>query len=271
MQPDGKQPIKITREELYRRVWETPMQRLAAEYGVSDNGLAKICARLDIPCPPRGYWAKIAGGQKVGKVALPSAKPNTSREATITPTPPKPSKPAIPPETDEQRQWRENVLRDVSKITVPRTLDDPHPLIAKWIASTPRGDRSYSSRKSQPYMSHLAPLEARRYRILDTLFKEFDRRGFIIDNDWHERFRVLIGGLKVQFTIDEHIRQIRQRVTAEDKKSSYYYGQPYARHRCRPASPSYGRARKSCSFWLQCWRPLARGAMSIRRWDCRHE
>ena len=57
---DSKQHVTLTREELYRQVWEIPMSRLAKEYGLSDTGLAKICRRLDVPYPPRGHWAKKA-------------------------------------------------------------------------------------------------------------------------------------------------------------------------------------------------------------------
>jgi len=52
------QPIlkrrQVSREELYALVWKTPMSRLSADFGLSGNGLAKICARLDVPVPPRG-------------------------------------------------------------------------------------------------------------------------------------------------------------------------------------------------------------------------
>ena len=44
-----KQPVTVTREELYRQVWETAMSRLAEQYGISGNGLAKICDRLKVP------------------------------------------------------------------------------------------------------------------------------------------------------------------------------------------------------------------------------
>lgn len=33
------------------------MSRLAEEFGISGNGLAKICDRLDVTYLPRGYWA----------------------------------------------------------------------------------------------------------------------------------------------------------------------------------------------------------------------
>jgi hypothetical protein len=32
---------------------------------VSDVAIAKACTLLDIPKPPRGYWAKKAAGQKL--------------------------------------------------------------------------------------------------------------------------------------------------------------------------------------------------------------
>jgi hypothetical protein len=70
-----KQPATITREELYRQVWETPMSRLGEQYGISGNGLKKICDRLEVPYPPRGYWAKLSVGKTVTQTPLP--KPPT--------------------------------------------------------------------------------------------------------------------------------------------------------------------------------------------------
>ena len=52
-------------------VWSTPVHRLAAEFGISDVGLAKYCRRQQIPLPSRGYWARKAAGQDVGPAALP--------------------------------------------------------------------------------------------------------------------------------------------------------------------------------------------------------
>ena len=53
------------REELYRDVWREPMLQLAKKYGVSDVMLAKVCRKLHIPAPGRGYWARKASGQKL--------------------------------------------------------------------------------------------------------------------------------------------------------------------------------------------------------------
>jgi len=64
--------ITLTREELYEKVWTTPMQKLAAEFGFSDRGLAKLCARHQVPVPPRGYWARLQAGQSIKRTPLPS-------------------------------------------------------------------------------------------------------------------------------------------------------------------------------------------------------
>jgi hypothetical protein len=50
--PRPTQPTTMTPEELYGAVWTTPMSRLAEDYGITGNGLAKICDREDIPYPP---------------------------------------------------------------------------------------------------------------------------------------------------------------------------------------------------------------------------
>ncbi len=53
----------ISREELFALVWEKPTQEVAKELGVSDVAIAKLCARLQVPKPPRGYWARVKSGQ----------------------------------------------------------------------------------------------------------------------------------------------------------------------------------------------------------------
>src|SRR5688572_16860784 len=69
--------VSFTREELYEQVWATPMSRLAGKYGISNVGLAKICRKYDIPCPPRGYWAKLRNGQSPRKTRLPNSNEGT--------------------------------------------------------------------------------------------------------------------------------------------------------------------------------------------------
>lgn len=65
----------ITREALYERVWTTPIQHLAAEYGVSGSYLARVCSALNVPRPPMGYWQKKAVGKDKPRPSLPEAQP----------------------------------------------------------------------------------------------------------------------------------------------------------------------------------------------------
>ena len=57
---------RYNREELYKEVWSQPIQKLAAAYGLSDVGVGKVCRKLRIPLPGRGYWNKKNAGKPVG-------------------------------------------------------------------------------------------------------------------------------------------------------------------------------------------------------------
>jgi len=65
--PDPHPPL--TREGLYALVWTAPLSTLAAQWGISRNGLAKVCDRLLIPYPGRGYW----NARKAERPPLPPA------------------------------------------------------------------------------------------------------------------------------------------------------------------------------------------------------
>src|SRR5690349_20673679 len=132
----SKRPITISREQLYKQVWETPMSRLAADYGISGNGLAKICDRLNVPYPPRGYWARKAAGQKVVQLRLPDPADDTPGDVTITPTPPPPPPFQLPAEVADQLAVARKKIKEV---TVPDRLSSrPHAIIADWIAERRR-------------------------------------------------------------------------------------------------------------------------------------
>jgi len=47
-----------------------PILQLAKKYGISDVALAKTCRNMEIPLPPRGYWAKHAYGHAVRRAPL---------------------------------------------------------------------------------------------------------------------------------------------------------------------------------------------------------
>jgi hypothetical protein len=85
------------REELYTEVWEQPLVKLATKYGISNVALGKVCRKLQIPLPGRGYWARKAFGKATKRIPLPLAKnlplvqrfkfPSSQPLATISGTP----------------------------------------------------------------------------------------------------------------------------------------------------------------------------------------
>jgi hypothetical protein len=62
--------LRLTREELYSLVWAKPMTQVAQEFEISDRAMAKLCAKRQVPVPPRGYWARKKAGQAVSELPL---------------------------------------------------------------------------------------------------------------------------------------------------------------------------------------------------------
>lgn len=79
----------MTRQELYELVWTEPMSKLAKRFAVSDRGLAKICAKAEIPVPERGYWARLQAGQARDKTPLSAPAADTPQHVTIRPPTPR--------------------------------------------------------------------------------------------------------------------------------------------------------------------------------------
>jgi hypothetical protein len=51
-----------TKEQLEKLVWSKSTVKIASELGVSDVAVAKLCKKLNVDKPPRGYWAKVEAG-----------------------------------------------------------------------------------------------------------------------------------------------------------------------------------------------------------------
>ena len=66
--------MSVTREKLYEEIWTEPITKVSKRYGVSDSYLVRILKSLNIPRPPRGYWAMVAAGIHPENPPLPAAK-----------------------------------------------------------------------------------------------------------------------------------------------------------------------------------------------------
>jgi hypothetical protein len=221
-------PVLRTREELYRLVWSTPIQKLSKQFGLSDVGFAKVCARVEVPRPPRGYWAKIASGHKPRQAPLRKAsdpslesfvfEPLTPSEIKARETPPPAKKPF-----DARIGELLAAQVDAQPIVVQPTLARPHPLVASTAkaailaAKQPRTDRyghieMWSHLKGAGVSIQTSAAAAdRALRILDALVKALGERGcptlLIPSERGLEQVATKIDGDPVWFSIREKVRQ----------------------------------------------------------------
>ena len=66
--------MSVTREKLFDEIWAEPIIKVSKRYEVSDSYLVRILKSLNIPRPPRGYWAMLTAGIHPEKPSLPAAK-----------------------------------------------------------------------------------------------------------------------------------------------------------------------------------------------------
>lgn len=156
---ESKRPVSLTRLELYRQVWKTPMVKLAAQYGISDNGLAKICRRLGVPYPDRGYWRKKETGKEVYVKKLQKNNGEFPTQVTITPTNPA----ANPDIRTAEKAARLQAVRELSSqlsASIPAKTTSLHHLL---IRELNRPDKNGLHREP-------TPIEKRQFRVLQALF-----------------------------------------------------------------------------------------------------
>jgi len=112
--------VTFTPRELFDKVWETPVLKLAQEIGISDVALSKACRKAGLSLPSRGHWAKPVS-KRPSKPKPPTAEHPISFTVLDRSTLPVQSAVPIKPKA----------IR--STIEVPNTLLAPHPLVIKWL------------------------------------------------------------------------------------------------------------------------------------------
>lgn len=64
-------PLNLTRKELYDLVWAKPRTEIAKQFEISAVRLGTLCREMNVPAPPRGYWANLAGRRRKRKYIKP--------------------------------------------------------------------------------------------------------------------------------------------------------------------------------------------------------
>ena len=216
------QAQRYNRETLYQEVWAEPMTVVCQRYGMSDNGLRKICRKLDVPFPPAGYWAKVRAGKTVSKPSLPKVK-----------TPPNEDR----PKTGERRQLhveetalsflktedRNKIIDAASKLRVAGPGAHLHKNIAShkakcegWLErQKERGQRYGRYVEDPPILAADISKESysRAFHILDALLKGMLPFGASLTYQFHFQ----VNGEDVPFSMSESKDQIPHAVTQDEK------------------------------------------------------
>ncbi len=214
---------KLTRQELYERVWSTPATKLAKEFGISDVALGKICKKLNIPKPYPGYWQQLAVGRRVHKEKLPPIKQGVPEATYIYPhqpvTPFQPDNPEVIAQIERESQ-------PANSIAVAEMLHGAHPLV-RYIRQVLEKDKpddygmlswSWNQRCMNVRVSKTSLHRA--LCIMDALLKALEKRGHSaeVTKDGPMATYILIGAEKIKVRLSEKATRSERELTAEEKK-----------------------------------------------------
>ncbi len=195
-----KQQITLKREQLYKEVWKTPGSQLAKRYGISDVALAKICRKMDVPRPYRGYWRRLETGQSLKRTSLPRPKTTTVLSHQI-------SRGASTARVTGKLSSKVRQVEFRKPIVVPDKLKNPHPLIRackdelKWRDNFKYGWNPHHFSKDNVSILVHKKARARAFRIMDAFIKAIEARGHevIISDSYYGGGCALIFGQEIRF------------------------------------------------------------------------
>ncbi|MBI1309144.1 MAG: hypothetical protein GC129_04750 [Proteobacteria bacterium] len=215
----------ITRQELFKLVWEKPMLKLAKDFGISDVGLKKICKRLNIPTPPQGHWVRA----ELGKATTPPKLPQGAYPAEVR---------IIP--QDKIKNPKSQSLADIkareeapaNRIKVPATLIEPHPWIEQALKVANRNSNKpgiFSLAGAHSPDIHASAAQAdRALRTFDTFLKALKARGLKV---WIEHQRTWVCYEKEDLRVELKEVRTRRYLSKEEQavfKPQYSWDRPPA-------------------------------------------
>jgi len=191
----------LDRDKLYEEVWAEPMTKVSTRYEISDVALAKVCRKMAIPVPERGYWARVATGQKPKQKPLPKRTNEIPQRVGVNPVQPVHWIDPVEPVPTEE-------------VSVADSLTNPHRL-------TVGLQRSLAKRKPDSYGRVVSNREnidvavatesiPRVLRIVDAFVKASEARGCsfaILDPERDRGLSIVIEGRGLKFSLDEGIRR----------------------------------------------------------------
>jgi hypothetical protein len=233
--------ITITRQQLYDQVWNTPIRKLAASYGLSDVGLAKVCKRHNIPRPPVGYWAKKEFGKAVEQEPLPNLQdPDLAKISFFVGKGSEPKLRAtehtLPMAADLAHLAKLNRERE-EPIEIPATLHGAHLVVTNTRDALNESVREKhfdgygmtspsSQLRSQCFAVKVGRDSVSRVlRLLNALTRALEPRGFALELSRNSSTEPEFAGFGAKFTVSISEKSVRSDhvMTAEEKEHAKRY------------------------------------------------
>jgi hypothetical protein len=211
---------KFNRRELFDLVWSEPLSRIATKYSISDNGLRKICKRMNIPLPQMGHWQKVQYGKSVRIPKLPD-KFEGKDEIILG------EKCVNENEQDSPLSQLKNRIKQIEcdqriSLSVPERLTKPDILVKNTIEyydAIKRFHRSHSSYEHYPDRKGTLNIKTsenntqRALRIMDTIIKVLRKRNHDVQASHWDTYAVFD---------KEHVKfRIREKHVVSDKKDNF--------------------------------------------------
>ncbi len=163
---------RLSRQELYEKVWRTPVYKVAQEFGVSPINLGKVLRTHKIPTPTLEYWNRINAGQQLQPTPLPTVAGPAQIELF-----------GLTKERTRMRNKRPDTDVKIPAVVVDRTGPLRHPLARRteWLLSKGKRDEAGIVVSEKGLVEHLRVSQKvlrRALRILDALFLAFSQHPF---------------------------------------------------------------------------------------------
>ncbi|WP_454844978.1 hypothetical protein [Pseudomonas farris] len=188
---------RYDRATLLGEVWSEPVQVVAPRYGLSDVGLKKLCTRLQIPTPPRGYWAKLKAGKRVPP--RPKLREYTDHPSYLYRPAGQPSVQDPVAEVVDSRLQRVLTFEQQpeNQIVVPERIMVLHPVVAAAREALVRpiiDQRGMPQTRGNGLNISVSPaLQSRALKVADTLLKALEKRGYTVQQGKHQVEVVMFG------------------------------------------------------------------------------
>lgn len=209
---------RYDRAKLLEEVWSEPVQVVAPRHGLSDVGLKKLCSRLQLPTPPRGYWAKVKAGKRVPP--RPKLREYTGHHGYLY-------RPAAPPSVqDSVTEVVDSRLQRVlsfeqqpeNQIVLPERIKVWHPVVAAAREALVRpviDQRGMPQTRGNGLNISVSPTLQSRALVADTLLKALERRGYTVQQGQH-RVEILIFGHVLHLRLFEASQRSPYEPTAKE-------------------------------------------------------